>query len=118
MLSDRLSEQRSIKQLLHACMCAHQVSHTPIDTSKAAPAQSGDRCKTKAATSSHECVQACAGVEESGVADEATWRALLGDEYEPTTPPVDVSVMHFAFDGCQCYTSELRSLDIAHLAPI
>lgn len=40
------------------------------------------------------CLQACAGVEESGVADEATWRALLGDKYNPAVPPVDVSVSH------------------------
>lgn len=39
-------------------------------------------------------LQACAGVEESGVADEATWRALLGDKYNPAVPPVDVSVSH------------------------
>lgn len=37
-------------------------------------------------------MQACAGVEESGVADEATWRALLGDKFKPASPPIDVSV--------------------------
>ncbi len=36
-------------------------------------------------------LQACSGIEENGVADEATWRALLGDKLQPVTPPVDVS---------------------------
>ena len=40
------------------------------------------------------CLQACAGLEESGVANEATWRALLGDKYQPAVPPVDVSGLH------------------------
>lgn len=37
------------------------------------------------------CLQACAGLEESGVADEPTWRALLGEKYQPAAPPIDVS---------------------------
>ena len=35
--------------------------------------------------------QAVCGLEESGVVDQATWRALLGDAMTPTAPPVDVS---------------------------
>ncbi|KAL3139253.1 hypothetical protein ABBQ32_006019 [Trebouxia sp. C0010 RCD-2024] len=37
--------------------------------------------------------QACAGVEESGVADEATWRALLGDKFKPASPPIDEEIL-------------------------
>ncbi|DBA84174.1 TPA: hypothetical protein ACH3X1_006639 [Trebouxia sp. C0004] len=36
--------------------------------------------------------QACSGVEENGVADEATWQALLGDKLQLVAPPVDASV--------------------------
>lgn len=31
-------------------------------------------------------VQACAGIQESAVADEATWQALLGPAMQPITP--------------------------------
>ena len=41
-------------------------------------------------------LQACSGIEENGVADEATWRALLGDRMQPVAPPIDVSPAHAA----------------------
>ncbi len=41
-------------------------------------------------------LQACSGIEENGVADEATWRALLGDKMQPVAPPVDVSPAYAA----------------------
>ncbi|KAL0047709.1 hypothetical protein WJX82_010029 [Trebouxia sp. C0006] len=37
--------------------------------------------------------QACSGIEENGVADEATWRALLGDRMQPVAPPIDESAL-------------------------
>ena len=36
-------------------------------------------------------LQATCGIEENGVADEATWQALLGHNIKPVAPPVDVS---------------------------
>lgn len=60
-------------------------------------------------------MQACAGVEESGVADEATWRALLGDKFEPAAPPIDVSVSSIQNDCLHsvmvCW--QLRSCGVA-----
>ncbi len=41
-------------------------------------------------------LQACSGIEENGVADDATWQALLGDKLQPVAPPVDVSPAHAA----------------------
>ncbi|KAA6429578.1 MAG: hypothetical protein FRX49_00014 [Trebouxia sp. A1-2] len=37
--------------------------------------------------------QACSGIEENGVADDATWQALLGDKVQPVAPPVDESAL-------------------------
>lgn len=34
-------------------------------------------------------VQACAGLPETGVADRATWEALLGPELKPIDPPLE-----------------------------
>lgn len=39
-------------------------------------------------------LQATCGIEENGVADEATWQALLGHQIKPVAPPVDVSGLH------------------------
>ncbi len=41
-------------------------------------------------------LQACSGIEENGVADEATWQALLEDKMQPVASPVDVSPAHAA----------------------
>lgn len=43
------------------------------------------------AGSSHLCLQACNGLEESGVVNEKTWKQLLGTDMKPSAPPVDVS---------------------------
>ncbi len=40
--------------------------------------------------SPYALAQACCGLEESGVANEATWQALLGDKMTPAAFPVDV----------------------------
>lgn len=42
-------------------------------------------------------MQACCGLEESGVVDGNTWKELLGPEMLPSAPPADVQPTKLQF---------------------